>query len=318
MASILEKLVGHKKNIKKLVFAAEQNRLAPTYIFSGPEGIGKRQVALGLLQVLVCEAKFGSMACGSCPSCARVENEQSENLITVDTDSAQIKIDQIREVIRFLSLKDLGKSRMIIINQAHLLNPQAANSLLKSLEEPPPKTHFVLVVPGSSSLLPTIRSRSQIINFKPLTVEEMKPVMAASEWMYKSSMGSFDALASLMSEEVASVRQSSFSVWEQLLDNNFEAASRTALELAKDKQQSLMAVKFWQQMLRDAVICRESSHRVIHQDYLELIERMNSQFSNSLIKLESDVAQLEGNILGHLDRGLAFQNYFYTVRDRAV
>ena len=99
------------------------------------------------------------------------------DLIMVVPDGSQIKIDQIRHLQEYLSLKPLSKHRVVIIDEAHLMNVAAQNALLKTLEEPPPDTLFILVAKNEGQLLPTILSRCRVLQFKPLTKEEIDEIL---------------------------------------------------------------------------------------------------------------------------------------------
>ena len=103
------------------------------------EGIGKRQVAVAVAQQLLCSGR--QEACGECSDCIRVKAGKHESVL-LQPDGAQIKVEQSRSVIKFLSLKSNHSVRIVIIDDAHLMNSQAANSLLKILEEPPSGVYF--------------------------------------------------------------------------------------------------------------------------------------------------------------------------------
>src|SRR4051812_15628421 len=155
---IFEKINGHDQQIRALTEAVTKNRLPQSLLFVGPSGIGKKLVALGLAQVLVCERRKPSetKACGECGPCVRVARQSSEDLLFIEPQGASIKIEQAHEILRFISLRRLGRARVIIINEAQLLGPQAGNALLKSLEEPPGETFFILVTQNSGAILTTI------------------------------------------------------------------------------------------------------------------------------------------------------------------
>ncbi len=178
-------LEGHQPTLKPLIDGAAENRLAGTLLFAGPSGIGKRRAALTLTQALVCETALkerdDNAGCGNCGPCLRIAKGQSESLLVVEPDGAQIKVEQARDILQFLNLQKLGRARVIIIDQAHLLGPQAGNALLKALEEPPVGTHFILVSPLPNAILATLRSRSQLVRFKPLSDESLKKILARSQ-----------------------------------------------------------------------------------------------------------------------------------------
>lgn len=172
-----DQVIGHTGAWSRFDFAFKHGRLPGSWLFVGPEGVGKSLVAKALAQALVCESiaeSDGAMACGECASCRRIAKQQSESVEWLSADGAQIKLEPVRLLLDRLSLKPLGRRRVVIIDQAQLLNPQAANALLKTLEEPPEKTHFLLLTPEAGGLLPTIRSRCQAVRFSPLKDDELQ------------------------------------------------------------------------------------------------------------------------------------------------
>ena len=192
-----KQLEGHQLTLKPLVEAAAESRLAGTMLFAGPSGVGKRFGALALAQALICETPLSSRAdgsgCGACGPCMRVASRQSESLMMVEPDGAQIKIEQARDVLQFITLQKLGRARIVIIDQAHLLGPQSGNALLKSLEEPPAGTYFILVTHLPNSILATLRSRSQLVRFKPLSTEQLSKIIGSTdEWILSAANGSVE------------------------------------------------------------------------------------------------------------------------------
>ena len=169
---ILDQVIGHKSTINKLLHLIESGRLPSSWLFVGARAQGKKLIALGIAQAFLCEKS--RLACGECPSCRRVYARQSECLILIEPEKGQIKIEIARQIVSELSLSTLGRGRFVIIDDAEKLGPQAANALLKSIEEPPPKTHFILLVPSQDSILRTLRSRSQVVRFGTLTNRELE------------------------------------------------------------------------------------------------------------------------------------------------
>lgn len=178
MARIIDSIVGHQIQIKKLFHLKDSDRWPHAMIFVGPSGTGKKKMALGFAQALVC--KIEDHACGSCGACLRIEKMQSENLFILEPDielaKPLIKVEQIRDLLHSLSLASLGAARVVIIDEAQTLNPQASNALLKTLEEPTENIFFILIANDDKQLLSTIRSRSQVMRFSGLSYDEVKTV----------------------------------------------------------------------------------------------------------------------------------------------
>lgn len=167
---ILDQVVGHAKIIERLLKTVEQGRLPPSWLFVGAKNQGKKMVALGIAQAFLCERS--RLACGECAPCRRVANRQSEGLIVIEPEGAVIKVETARQIVADLSLAVLGRGRVVIIDDAEKLGAQAGNALLKSVEEPPPRTHFILLTTSRDAVLGTLRSRSQVVRFGSLTDSE--------------------------------------------------------------------------------------------------------------------------------------------------
>ncbi len=168
-----QEIIGHERPIKILRGALKGQSLAHAYLFQGEEGIGKRQVAFALAMAANCpEAKSSNEpeGCGQCHSCQSFTAKTHPDLILISPEGASIKIDQIRVLNQKISIKPLSAQyRFVIIDHVESLNQEAANALLKGLEEPPPQTLFILIASRTQALLATVLSRCQRIRFDSLT-----------------------------------------------------------------------------------------------------------------------------------------------------
>jgi DNA polymerase-3 subunit delta' len=176
----LEQVVGHRRLVTLLSRAIARATLPPALIFAGPAGVGKKRTALALAEAINCASpKSGDGlerdACGTCPSCRRIARGVHPDVILVEPgDSGSIKIDPIRDVIKEAGRRPFeGRRRVVIINEADALVEQAQHALLKTLEEPPPSTVFLLVSSLPDALLTTVRSRCPRLRFGPLAPGEV-------------------------------------------------------------------------------------------------------------------------------------------------
>ncbi len=173
-------LIGQQSVVAPLLEAAARDRLHHCYLFEGPPGVGKATAALGLAQAAACEAPPERRPCRECPTCRQFEKGVHPDLIMVEPDPERatrtISVAQAREVVRVVGLRRYNaRRRTVIIDPADSLMPQAANALLKTLEEPPGGTGFILVTARVTSLLPTVRSRSQRVRFRAVPEAELVP-----------------------------------------------------------------------------------------------------------------------------------------------
>jgi DNA polymerase III subunit delta' len=181
---------GHDQVVEQFRRAIARNRLASTFLFIGPPGVGKRTFALRLAKAFLCESPKTDVLepCGHCPACTQVDAQTHPDLeiISKPKDKSEIPIrlfigegdNRMRDGLCYrISMKAYrGGYKIGIIDDADLLNQEGANCLLKTLEEPPPRTLLILIGTSEQRQLPTIRSRSQIIRFRPLdesTVAEL-------------------------------------------------------------------------------------------------------------------------------------------------
>lgn len=320
MARILNRLIGHSDLMDSLHRASSTGRLASALLFAGPGGVGKKLAAQALAQSLICEKSNGAEACGECASCLRVEKGQSENLLLVEPESAQIKIEQSRDIIRWLSLQKMGRSRIVIIDQAHLLNPQAANSLLKSLEEPPTGTYFILITPLIAAVLPTIRSRSQLVRFGPLSKSEIRKVIGeeADEWVVEASLGSIEAARKMMDDRDSYLEIEGATLnFLNIASERFPGEEIQNLrDLIKDKASQSFMTSLIQSVIRDAYLMRGGQKPRGAAKWNSLSSKI-SVFSNSALESLSQRALLiEKDLSANVDRGLILENFAIQWRER--
>src|SRR5207244_8141328 len=174
--------VGHGRAIERLRRAAAADRLAAAYLLSGPPGIGKGLVADASAARILCAAPVAGDACRVCAQCTCVAAGTHPDLRTVERDDERrdIRIEQVRELARWLALQPLMAQRKVaIIDAAHCLSEPAQNALLKTLEEPPPSAVLLLTAASAALLLPTVRSRCQTVRMDPLPPEAVVRVLTA-------------------------------------------------------------------------------------------------------------------------------------------
>jgi DNA polymerase-3 subunit delta' len=179
---LLLDIIGHRRLTTLLARAIERESLPPTLLFVGPPGVGKWAVARAAAQAVNCllpvrspNDRLAIDACGKCRACDRIARGMHVDVIAIEPDErASIKIEVIRDMLGGTSFRPFeGKRRMVLIREADTIEPAAQNSLLKSLEEPPPGTSFILTTAVPDALLPTVRSRCMRLRFGRLTSSEV-------------------------------------------------------------------------------------------------------------------------------------------------
>src|SRR4051812_33095270 len=171
----LADLVGQDTARTALLRAIERGHLAHAYLFDGPAGVGKRGAAHGLAMAVNCATAPGT-GCGACEICRRIEAGLHPDVPTFGPSGpgGQIVMDAAQAILALArSRPHEAAARVIIVDDADAMNPNAANCLLKTLEEPLARNHLVLCSSAPERLLPTIRSRTQSVRFRPLPVPQL-------------------------------------------------------------------------------------------------------------------------------------------------
>jgi DNA polymerase III delta' subunit len=182
---------GNDRIARTLSGSIRSGNIHHAYLFEGPGGTGKAQMAQWFSALLLCEREVDPLAersmllmpCGSCPSCLGLSRGQHADLRILEAaeGKASISIGQVRELIRTVSFAPLRADRRAIwIREADTMGDVPANALLKTLEEPAPYNVFILITERGNQLLDTIRSRCQRIRFSPLPLRQVCEVLAAS------------------------------------------------------------------------------------------------------------------------------------------
>src|SRR5580765_113278 len=174
----LADLIGQDTARTALLRAIERGHLAHAYLFDGPSGVGKRGAALGLAMALDCATAPGA-GCGACDVCRRIEAGIHPDVPTFGPSGpgGQIVMDAAQAILALARARPHeAAARVIIVDDADGMNPSAANCLLKTLEEPLARNHLVLCTSAPDRLLPTIRSRTQDVRFRPLPAAQLLEV----------------------------------------------------------------------------------------------------------------------------------------------
>ena len=170
-------ILGHEWAVNILKKSLEQGRVRHAYLLTGPDGVGRRTLALRLAQALNCQqSSTPGMPCGICRDCLLFYRQQHPDLtiITVGEGEQSIKVDQVREAQHALNLTPYQATyRVAILLNFQLATLSAANALLKTLEEPPPQVVMLLTAQDPEALLPTISSRCELIRLRPLSLSNL-------------------------------------------------------------------------------------------------------------------------------------------------
>jgi DNA polymerase-3 subunit delta' len=276
---------GHERPIAILKRALANRTMAHAYLFSGPEGAGKKLAAFALAAAINCDRPGPDGGCGQCSPCRRtlagihpdvhivMPESENERLLAAMTAreagkaSSEIKIDQIRQAQESLSLKPSeGSKKFLIVDGADTLNTAAQNAFLKTLEEPPGDALIVLITAMPQSLLPTIRSRCQEIRFQPLSrsrmahaLVERRGISEDDAWFLAAlAQGSMGRGLDMDLEQEKAARQEVLSLWGHLTGQSPAGVLAQAEAVSRDRQHLERLISIGIEWLRDALVLRES------------------------------------------------------------
>lgn len=158
-------IIGQDKIVQHLKSAILYNRIAHAYIFDGPEGIGKELTALAFAKAVVCKQGQGD-ACHICPSCIKFHRNNHPDIRVIEPEGNSIKNKQMEDFQQDILIKPYESNKKVyIVKDAHDMTISAQNRILKTLEEPPAYAVIIFITTNANSLLPTVRSRCQILKF---------------------------------------------------------------------------------------------------------------------------------------------------------
>src|SRR5262249_4898504 len=151
---------GHRRILDLLARSIANDALPPSLLFAGPPGAPARETAIAVAQVLNCQTRKDGDACGTCSACVRISRGMHPDVqLLAPGDTGTIKIEQVRDLVDRSAYRPFeGVRRVVMIDEADALVGAAQNALLKTLEEPPPSSVFILITARPDALLPTVRS----------------------------------------------------------------------------------------------------------------------------------------------------------------
>ena len=237
---------GQDSAIRFLKNALKDKKTAHAYIFVGPSGIGKRIAALNFAKALNCGMPVQDEPCDRCASCKKIDTLNHPDIFIVrPKDDEAIKIERIRELTRHIGLKPYeGRSKICIIDDAHLMTQDASNALLKTLEEPPSDSILILLTNNMGGLLPTIISRAQAVRFFSLAPDIVKDILMKSYNVEEKRASVLSRLSGGRCDEALRYKNEDFferrsQIIEAITDetyfeSDFDGLSRRALKLNLD------------------------------------------------------------------------------------
>ncbi len=282
-------IIGQEHIVKTLTNAISSGMISHAYLFSGPRGTGKTTIARLLAKAVNCKNLRGFEPCNKCSSCKEIMNGQSMDLIEIDAASHR-GIDDIRELrdgIRFAPSQ--LKHKVFIIDECHQLSKDAANALLKTLEEPPSHVIFILATTEVHKMIPTIISRCQRFDFRKLRVEE---IIERLERIVKAEKVKIEKAAL---ELIAIYSSGSIRDAESLLDQVLTFAGQSKGEIKADDIKNLLGLVEVEIVSNFVdLMCQKKTSEAI-------------SFLNETLEKGIDVNELIKTIINYLRQGLVIK-----------
>lgn len=286
-------VIGHSNVIDKLKNIIKSGRVANAYIFAGPPDIGKEFVAINFAKALNCK-EFKDDCCDKCVSCRRIEDGNHTDVRIIRPEGAKLKIDQIRLLKRQETYKAIeGEYKVYIIVDAEKMTLESANSILKTLEEPSDKTIFILLTQAYNSLLPTIRSRCQLIRFSLVPQKILQkglmnyPGMTESnaKWLTIRSQGKPGKALKMASEKNAENKDDMTLILSILTQRNKSYLINT-FKKAEEINKLDNAIDTIISWYRDIILVKQgcSEELLIHSDNKQVLEQLAQSYS--IVELE--------------------------------
>jgi len=281
----MDSISGLEREKSALLNAVFAGRFPQVLTLVSSEMERRLDLAWATAQMLVCEAE--SQPCGSCGPCLRVASKQSESALLIEPKGLTVKVEQVKDVLNFVSLRTLGRARVVILNEAENLGLQAGNALLKTLEEPDEKTYFILLAKSRESLLTTIRSRTQVLRL-------------SSE---RTVDGTVEDRVLALNALIA------------MLESRSVVLPEAILEVKGNVESCLQWTFLWQQFLRDAIALNFHSEDLLHEDLKAEFVRLQGYGVGELLHYSRLVFQLEQDLKAHVDRTLAFEEMGLNIQE---
>ena len=306
-------VIGQDKILSLLDYSLKTSTIAHAYLLVGPRHVGKGTLAFNLAQALNCDGP--ELPCGQCRSCQRILEGKHADVTPIGLDSkTEIGIDDIRGLQRLANLPPYeGKCKVFIIDDAEYLSTEAANSLLKILEEPPQRVVWLLLAAEEEHLLPTIISRCQRLELKPVPSERVQEILVNSynvdankaKLLTQLCHGRLGwALSALANDDILEQRSQRIaqvvSLLTASLGQRFAYAQELASQFSQNRRAGAEIIEIWLDWWRDLMLIKgDCQEAIINVDYKTVLEEQArglnlseiKEFLNSLCLLQDAISK---------------------------
>ena len=296
---------GHEPLLRQIDKSLREGRYAHAYLLVGPAQVGKRTLAINMAQALNCLSPEDA-PCGECIQCRHIASGQHADVLVIGvqregeegSSRREIGIGDVREVQHQASLKPYeGSCRVFIFDGAEYMSEEAANALLKTLEEPPPQVLIILLTSREEALLPTIRSRCRRLELKPLPLADIAKELInthsisreEAEKLARLSMGRLgSALSALNNPSIMEKRKEELEriaqISEASLEDRFSYSSDLATLFSRNMDGAREVLYLWLRWWRDLLLIKEGSEEFIYNiDWADTLRLRASELTTAQV-----------------------------------
>jgi len=318
-------IIGQEKAINILLKSFQEDKVSSSYIFIGSEGVGKKFTAIEFAKIINCLNLNNNLeVCDTCNICNKINKQCYPDLKIIEPNKDSIKIEQIRELRREINLKPFeSRKKIYIIDNSEEMTDEASNCLLKTIEEPPDYAIIILICQNIKSILPTIISRCQLINFRLIDSTKIRKLLlnkinleeSKAELVSKLAQGSIGKAFNLISDNEYFDRREKLLNWVTKIypgkyDYNFFINIEKMLKNTNEMNEILETILLW---YRDILVVKELGIQkyLINSDKLEIIKEKSRVYSQEmLIDILDYIEQIQEFIKKNINRRLVSERLY--------
>lgn len=322
---LYSQVAGQEEIKTSLIKSINNNQVSHCYIFEGPKGMGKYDLAFIFAQSLLCE-NFTSNPCNKCLSCIKINSGNHPDLHIINNDETTIKREEIDELIESVYKKPYESDKKVyIIKDAHEMTTQAANTFLKTLEEPPGDSVIILLTYNANLLLPTIVSRCQTVKFRNVDKGTIKAYL-------KENYGTSDEIADLAAEyskgilnravnivngndNILNKRAEIIKLFEKIINADSEIIYELENYFEENKDNIDIIIEIIMMWIRDCMFVKNNlEDLVINKDFKQLA-KMHVRLMKSNNDLIEIMQSTSDNIKSNVNYKLAIDNMLLKIQE---
>lgn len=307
-------IIGHEDIVRHFKSSMERGKVSHAYILNGEKGSGKRTLATVVAKMLQCESGQPD-PCGTCKSCLQVESGNQPDIIWVQHEKPNVvSVDEIRtQILDDIDLKPYSSQyKIYVVPDAQLMNPQAQNALLKTLEEPPEYAVLMLLTNNIDTFLPTVLSRCIVLNFKPVEPLSMMEYLtgqmgldqAKARFCTDFAQGNLGKAVRLaISPDYNEIKEDSIRLLRRIQDMEMDEIIEAVRNLGKYKLDISDYIDIMTMWFRDILMVKisNSPNKIIFKDEFSVMKKQGSRISyegieNVLQAMDKLKVRLEANV----------------------